>query len=150
MVFAGQRRGRSPDLDETEEELVADLASTEELDIELDDATNQDLARRSEELEADILEDLEADEEHEEDLDKEHEADEDETSACAPYLACQMSCLGSRTSGVKDTPFLGSVLGAKEAEERLSPGGFVYARDLRANKHHRNTRSLPRFRPPGG
>ena len=55
------------------------------------DAANQDLARRSEELEADLLEDLKADEELEEDLDGEHEADEDETSACAPYLARQMS-----------------------------------------------------------
>ena len=84
---------------------MADLASIEELDIELNDVTNQDLARRSEELEADILEDLKADEELEEDLDEEHEADEDETSACTPYLARQMSCLGSRTLGVKDTPF---------------------------------------------
>ena len=31
-----------------------------------------------------------------------------------------MSCLGSRTSGVKDTPFLGSARGGKEAEKRLS------------------------------
>ena len=103
-----------------------------------------------EELDADLLEDLEANEELEEGLDEEHEADEVETSACAPYLARQMSCLGSRTPGVKDTPFLGSVWGAKEAEERLPPGGFVYARDLRASKRHRDTRSLPRFRPPGG
>ena len=36
-------------------------------------------------------------------------------------------------TGVKDTPFLGSVWGAKEAEERLLPGGFVNARDLRAS-----------------
>ena len=52
-----------------------------------------DLAERSEELEADLHE--------------EHEADEDETGACAPYLARQMSCLGSTTPGVKDTPFFG-------------------------------------------
>ena len=103
-----------------------------------------------EELDADLLEDLEADEELGEDLDEEHEVDEDETSTCAPYLARQMLCLGSRTPGVKDTPFLGSVRGAKEAEERLPPEGFVYARDLCASKHHRDTRSLPRFRPPGG
>ena len=83
-------------------------------------------------------------------LGEDHEVDEDGSSACAPYLARQMSCLGSRTPGVKDTPFLGSVWGAKEAERRLPPGGFVYARDLRASKHHRDTRSLPRFRPPGG
>ena len=31
--------------------------------------------------------------------------DEDETSACAPYLARQMSCLDARTPGVEDTPF---------------------------------------------
>ena len=98
-----------------------------------------------EELETDLDEEHEADEELEVDLDEEHEA-----SACAPYLARQMSFLGSRTPGVKDTPFLGSVRGAKEAEEHLPPGGFVYARDLRAIKHHRDTRSLPRFRPPGG
>ena len=89
-----------------------------------------------EELDADLLEYL--------------EADEDETSACAPYLARQMSCLGSQTSGVKDNPFLGSVWGAKEAEGRLPQGGFVYARGLHASKHHRDTRSLPRFRPPEG
>ena len=53
-----------------------------------------------------------------------------------------MSCLGSRTPGVKDTPFLGSVRGAKEAEERLLPGGFVNTRDLRASKHHRDTRGF--------
>ena len=102
-----------------------------------------------EELEADLLEDLKADEQLEEDLDEEHEADEDETSACAP-LARPMSCLGSWTPGVKDTPFLGSVWGAKEAEKHLPSGDSVYARDLRASKHPRDTRSLPRFRPPGG
>ena len=41
-----------------------------------------------------------------------------------------LSCLGSWTPGVKDTPFLGSVWGAKEAEKRLRPEGFVYAQDL--------------------
>ena len=61
-----------------------------------------------EELEIDLDEEHEADEELEVDLDEEHEADEDGSSACAPYLECQMSCLGSRTPGVKDTPFLGS------------------------------------------
>ena len=34
----------------------------------------------------------------------------------------RMSCLGSRTPGVKDTPFLGSTRGAKEAGRRLLPG----------------------------
>ena len=62
------------------------------------------------------------DEELEADLDEEREADEDETSACAPYLARQMSCLGSRTPGVTDTPFLGSVWGAKEAGKHLPLG----------------------------
>ena len=101
MVFACRRRARSPDLDGTEEGLVVDLASTEELDVERDEATIQDLARRSGELEADLLEyreanaeleedldeEREADEELEEDLDEEHEADEEEISTCAPYLA---------------------------------------------------------------
>ena len=50
------------------------------------------------------------------DLDEELEVDEDESSACAPYLARQMSCLVSRTPGVKDTPFLGLARGAKEAK----------------------------------
>ena len=66
-------------------------------------------------------------EELEEYADEELEVVEEEISACAPYLARQMSCLGSRTPGVKDTPFLGSVWGAKEAEKSLLPGGFVYA-----------------------
>ena len=104
---------------------MADLASTEELDVELDDAMDQDLARRSEELEADLDKEREADEELEEDIDEERDADEDETSACAPYLARQMSFLRSRTPGVKDTPFLGSVWGIEEAEDLLSPGGFA-------------------------
>ena len=39
------------------------------------------------------------------DVDAEQDLDEDKSSACAPYLARQMSCLGSRTPGVKDTPF---------------------------------------------
>ena len=56
----------------------------------------------------------------EEEPDDELEVDEDESSACAPYLARQMSCLGSRTPGVKDTPVVGSPRGAKEAEKRLS------------------------------
>ena len=36
-----------------------------------------------------------------------------------------VSCLGSRRPGVKDTPFLGSVGGAEEAQDRLLPGGFA-------------------------
>ena len=55
------------------------------------------------------------DEESDNDLEDEHEVDDEEISACAPYLACQMSCLGRVIPGVKDTPFLGSAWGAKEA-----------------------------------
>ena len=127
---------------------MANLALTEEPVAEHGDATNQDLAGKSgelgadfhedldeeheaeEELDADLLEDVEADEELEEDLDKEHEADEDGSSAYGPYLARKMSCLGSRTSGVKDTPFLGSVWGTKEAGKCLPPGEL--RRDLRS------------------
>ena len=72
---------------------------------------------------------------------------EDDSREC---LGGDVSCLGSRTPGVKDTPFLGSVWGAKEAGKRLPPGDFIYARDLCTSKHHKDTRSLPRFRPPGG
>ena len=92
----------------------------------------------NEEPDTDLLEDLEADEELEEELDEELEEDLEEEleaevdtiSACAPYLACQMSCLGSRTPGVKDTRFLGSVWGAKEAGKRLPPGEL--RQDLRS------------------
>ena len=69
-------------------------------------------------LDVDRLKDLGADEELGEYLDEELEVDEDETSACAPYLARQLSCLRSRTPGVKDTPFLGSARGTKEAGRR--------------------------------
>ena len=66
---------------------------------------------------------------HDAELDEEHgderEVDEEEVSACAPYLARQMSCLGRVTPGVKDTPFLGSVRGAKEAEDLLTRSEFV-------------------------
>ena len=55
------------------------------------------------------------DEEPDKDLGDELEVDEEEISACAPYLARQMSCLGRVIPGVKDTPFLGSAWGAKEA-----------------------------------
>ena len=63
-----------------------------------------------------------AGEELEVDLGEDHEVDGDASRACAPYLARQMSCLGSRTPGVKDTPFLGSARGAKEAGRRQLPG----------------------------
>ena len=60
-------------------------------------------------LEADHV----TDEEHEVELDDELVddhcddlgVDEEKISACASYLAHQMSCLGRRTPGLKDTPF---------------------------------------------
>ena len=63
--------------------------------------------------------------EPDEDLEDELEVDEEEISACAPYLACQMSCLGRVTPGVKDTPFLGSTRGAKEAVDLFTWREFV-------------------------
>ena len=45
------------------------------------------------------------DEESDKDLGYELGVDEKEISACASYLARQMSCLGRRTPGLKDTPF---------------------------------------------
>ena len=44
MVFACRRRACSPGLDGAGEELGADLAATDELDVELDDAMDADLA----------------------------------------------------------------------------------------------------------
>ena len=65
------------------------------------------------------------DEELEVDLDEDHEVDEDGSNACAPYLVCQMSCLASRTPVVKDTPFLGSIWGAKKAGKCLPSGDSI-------------------------
>ena len=62
------------------------------------------------------------DAELDQDLEEDLEVDGDKSSACAPYLVRQMSCLGSRTLGVKDTPFLGSAWGAKKAGRRRPPG----------------------------
>ena len=59
------------------------------------------------------------------DLEEELEVDEEEISACAPYLARQMSCLRRVTPGVKDTPFLGSARGAKEAVDLFTWREFV-------------------------
>ena len=78
------------------EELEVDLVADEELEVYLDEELEVGL---DEELEVDLDEELDVD------LDEGLEVDEDESSACAPYLACQMSCLGPRTPGVKDTPF---------------------------------------------
>ena len=50
-------------------------------------------------LAADLERELDAD------LEEELEVDEDGSSTCAPYLACQMSCLGARTLVVKDASF---------------------------------------------
>ena len=54
--------------------------------------------------------DLVAGEERDAGLDEDHgddlEVGEEENSACAPYLARQMSCLERVTPGVKDTPFV--------------------------------------------
>ena len=60
-----------------------------------------------------------------EDLGDELEVDEEEISACAPYLARQMSCLKRVTPGVKDTPFLGSAWGVKEAVDLFTRREFV-------------------------
>ena len=65
------------------------------------------------------------DEEPDEDLEDELEVGEEEISACAPYLACLMSCLGRVTQGVKDTPFLGLARGTKEAVDLFTRREFV-------------------------
>ena len=88
------------------------------------------------------------DEEPDEDLKDELGVDEEEISACTPYLARQMSCLGRVTPGVKDTPFLGSARGVKEAEDLLTRSEFV---DSEQEINKKQTHSeLPRFRPPEG
>ena len=83
-----------------------------------------------------------------EDLEDELEIDEEEISACAPYLAHQMSCLGRVTPGVKDTPFLGSARGEKEAIDLLTRSEFVGGERERNREQTRS--DLPRFRPPEG
>ena len=67
-----------------------------DLEEELGDAVDAGLAE-----EPGDETDIDADQ----DLDEDLKVDEDESSACAPYLVRQMSCFGSRTPGVKDTPF---------------------------------------------
>ena len=59
------------------------------------------------------------------DLGNELKVDEEEISACTPYLARQMSCLGRVTPGVKDTPFLGWARGVKEAVDLFTWREFV-------------------------
>ena len=104
--------------------------------------------RRKDRLEADPVADEERDAELDEDHGDELEVDEEEISACAPYLARQMSCLGRVTPGVKDTPFLGSARGAKEAEDLLTRSEFVGGERERNRKQTHS--DLPRFRPPEG
>ena len=137
--------------------LGAELGGAAEADLvgELDDAVDADLVEEpgdevdvdlveepevhadlvdepGDEADADLVEEPgnEADIGADQDLDEDLGVDEDESSACAPYLARQMSCLGSRTPGVKDTPFLGSVWGPKEAGKRLPQGEL--RQDLRS------------------
>ena len=76
-----------------------------------------------------------------EELDDDLDADEDETCSCAPYLARWMSCLQARTPRVKDTPFLGSARGAKEAEDLLTRSEFVGGE--RAGKQEKHTAIYP-------
>ena len=80
------------------------------------------------------------------DLGDELEVDEEEISACAPYLACQMSCLERLTPRVNDTPFLGLAWGTKEAEYLLTRSEFVGGERVR-NREQTHS-DLPSFRPP--
>ena len=101
MAFTCRRGDHSPCPGEAavpsgEEWLEADPIAYDELNVDLDEELDVDL---DEELDVDLDEKLEVD------LDEELKVDEHESSACAPYLARQMSCLGPRTPGVKDTPF---------------------------------------------
>ena len=41
------------------------------------------------------------------------------------FMKNRVSCLGRVTPGVKDTPFLGSARGAKEAKDLLTRSEFV-------------------------
>ena len=88
-------------------------------------------------LEADLVADEERDAELDEDHGEDLEVDEEEISACAPYLARQMSCLGRLTPGVKDTPFLGSARGAKEAEDLLTRSEIVGGERAGKQEKHR-------------
>ena len=88
------------------------------------------------------------DEEPDEDFEDELEVDEEEISACTPYLARQMSCLGRVTPGVKDTPFLGSAWGAKEVVDLFTRREFVDGQ--RAETRKQTHIDLPRFSPSEG
>ena len=78
-----------------------------------------------------------------EDLGDELEVDEEEISACAPYLAGQISCLGRGTPGVKDTLFLDSARGAKEVVDLFTRRKIVGDERgwCKRNKHTRTRRS---------
>ena len=99
-------------------------------------------------LDADLAADEERDAELDKDLEDEFEVDEEEISACAPYLTRQMSCLRRVTPGVRDTPFLGSARGAKEAVDLLTRSEFVDGE--RARNREQIHRDQPRSRPPEG
>ena len=59
-----------------------------------------------------------------------------------------VSCLGRVTPGLKDTPFLGSVWGAKEAVDLFTRREFIGGQRMETRKQtHIN---LPRFRLPEG
>ena len=83
----------------------ADLADEPEVDTDLVDEPEVDADLVDEpEVDTDLVDELgdEADADLDQDLEEDPEVDGVEFSACAPYLARQMSCLGSRTLGVKD------------------------------------------------
>ena len=63
----------------------------------------------------------------------------------SPRLARHVSCLGRVTPGVKDTPFLGSAWGVKEAVDLLTRSEFVGGERVR-NREQTHS-DLPRFRP---
>ena len=81
--------------------------------------------------------------EPDEDFGDELEVHEEEISTCAPYLARQMSCLRRLTPGVKDTPFLGSAWGAKEAVDLFTQRKIVGDErgQRKRNKHTRTWQS---------
>ena len=58
--------------------------------------------KRCSRLDADLVADEERDVELDDDSVDEHGVDKEEISACAPYLARQMSCLGRVTPRVKE------------------------------------------------
>ena len=115
------------------DEVDADLVDEPEVDADL-------IGEPSDEVDADL----------DQDLDEDLDADEDESSACAPYLACQISFLGSRTPGVKDTPFYVRHVSRRRLGDTYFRENHVETSDIRTSKQHRDIGSLPRFRPPGG